>query len=151
MECPSCKQTTSGIIEDNQLWCDKCGVSIRSNTQFVPSYNCRHAPSQQIYSRVKRFTKYLQRLAIPKVLANIYAILDLYSSFEFTWGCNRDKSKRIYFYAKPVILQFICAILGIDTTLPRLKDNLREIDQHRELAQLTKTAAFEMSTAAKFL
>ena len=150
MECPNCKQTTSGIIEDNRLWCDKCGTSIREDTQFVPSYNTRYAPSQQIYSRVKRFTKYLQRLKIPLVLANVYAIQDLYSSFEFTWGCNREKSKRIYFYAKPVILNFICKLLYIETELPCLKDHLREIDQYQELAILTNTTAFEISTANKF-
>jgi hypothetical protein len=146
MECPSCKNTTPGIVEGNHLWCDKCGVSIREHVEYVPSYNSRYTPSQQVYSRVKRFLKYLHFLNVPMVLHNIHAILDLYSSFEFTWTCNREKSKRQYFYAKPVMAKIICRMLEIDVELPSLKDKSREIEQYTELAELIKTTAFQLSS-----
>ena len=111
MECPNCNEQTPGIIEENRLWCDQCGQSIRSNIQYVPSYNQRFGVIQQVYSRLKRFTKYMQVLKIPQVLADIYTILDLYSSFEFTWTCHGEMSKRVYFFAKPVMLQICCQLL----------------------------------------
>ena len=150
MECPHCKQQTPGIIDQNHLWCDKCGVSIRSHCEFVPSYNnCHYAPRQQVYSRVKRFMKFVRDLANPLVIRKFDAIVDLYSSFEFTWTCNRESSKRIYFYAKCVMLQVCCELLDVKTELPKLKDRTREIDQHRELNILSKTEAFKVSTESR--
>ena len=146
MECPNCKEQTPGIIEGNHLWCNHCGVAIRSQCQYVPSYGNRHSCTKQIYSRVKRFTKYLQGLANPNILSEIHAILDLYSSFEFAWSCNKTSSVRIYFFAKPVMVQAICSLLDIETDTPSLKDKLREVIQHEELKNLQNTAAWKMST-----
>jgi len=78
-------------------------------------------------------------------ISNLPDILDLYSSLEFTWGCYKKKSKRIYFFAKPVMLQVCCGLLGMDTSsLPRLKDKTREKEQHEELASLQKTQAWSL-------
>lgn len=152
MECPTCKAQTSGIIDDNYLWCDKCGTAIRSNVEFIPSYlNTHNAPRQQIYNRRKRFMKYIQSLGIKPVLTNIHAILDLYSSFEFAWVVHNDLSKRTYFYAKPCMLKVCCQMLEIDTplTLPSLKDKTRERDQFKELKELRSTQAWFTSRGSR--
>ena len=149
MECPVCKARTPGIIEDNALWCNQCGVRIQANTEFVPSYNQRYGVIQQVYSRLKRFTKYMQLLNIPEVLADVYRILDLYSSFEFTWTCNRKMSRRIYFFAKPVMLRMCCKLLHIECALPGLKDKMREREQYCELLALMETATFKISIQTK--
>ena len=144
MECPDCK--VYGIVDDNHLWCPQCGRCLREQVSFLPSYQNNHnAPRQQIYNRRKRFMRYIQSLAIPLVLQNIHAILDLYSSFEFSWVVHNDLSKRTYFYAKPCMLKICCHMLEIDCTLPSLKDKTRERDQFEELEKLTRTQAWHLS------
>ena len=150
MECPSCKEQTCGVVESNHLWCDKCGTAIRSDVEFLPSYQNNHnAPRQQVYNRRKRFTKYIQSLRLQPVLANIHAILDLYSSFEFSWVVHNDLSKRTYFYAKPCMLKVCCNMLEIDTPLPSLKDKTRERDQFQELKELRTTQAWSISRGSR--
>lgn len=150
MECPSCKAQTCGILDDNHLWCDKCGCAIRSQVEFLPSYqNCHNAPRQQVYNRRKRFLKYIQSLALPPVLNNIHAILDLYSSFEFAWVVHNDLSKRTYFYAKPCMLKVCCEMLKIDCNLPSLKDKFRERDQFKELKEMRSTQAWFTSRGCR--
>ena len=150
MECPTCKEQTCGIIDDNHLWCDKCGCSIRSDVEFIPSYQNNHnAPRQQIYNRRKRFTKYVQSLGLKDVLANIHAILDLYSSFEFAWVVHKNLSKRVYFYAKPCMLKVCCRMLEIYTPLPGLKDKNRERDQFEELKELQTTQGWHTSRGSR--
>ena len=147
MDCPHCQQRTPGIVEQNHLWCDQCGVSIRKQCEYVPSYNNQHAAArQQIYSRVKRFTKYAQQMCRdkPQVMFQMQKILDTYSSFEFTWVCHKDQSKRVYFFAKPVMLQACCKLLKIKSELPSLKDKNREKDQHAELDALQTTITWKM-------
>jgi hypothetical protein len=150
MECPSCKAQTCGIVDANHLWCDQCGVAIRSQVEFLPSYqNCHNAPRQQIYNRRKRFMKYIQSLSIAPVLRNIHAILDLYSSFEFAWVVHNNLSKRTYFYAKPCMLKVCCQMLEIECTLPSLKDKTRERDQFQELKELRSTQAWFTSRESR--
>jgi len=144
MECSSCGQLTPGIIDDSSLWCDKCGTCLKTQVEWVHSYDqLKRASRQQVYCRVKRFTKWVRQVC-PQI-SNLPDILDLYSSLEFTWGCYKKKSKRIYFFAKPVMLQVCCGLLGMDTSsLPRLKDKTREKEQHEELASLQKTQAWSL-------
>ena len=145
MQCKHCSKQTSGIIEGNQLWCDNCGASIRAHFEYVQSFQNRHdMPRHQIYSRLKRFTKWVQKLERKDLLKSIYKILDLYSAFEFAWILNKDKSTRTYFYAKCVMLQVCMELLGLQPSLPHLKDRCRELDQKLELAALCKTHQFEM-------
>ena len=153
MECPHCHEKTPGINDNNHLWCDQCGVSMRKQFQYVASYNNQHsAPRQQIYSRVKRFTKYAQRMCHdkPEVMRHMQAILDTYSSFEFTWICHKNQSKRIYFFAKPVMLQACCKMLNIKSELPGLKDKNREKDQHGELDALQDTVSWKLVYSSRF-
>lgn len=146
MECPSCKETTSGIIDEASLWCDRCGSCIRVNYEFVTGFQNTHAaPRLQVYCRAKRFTKYIQAncVAMPEVMQRIYDIVDLYSALEFSWCCNRKLSNRIYFFAKSVMLRYCCALLSLSTSrLPRLKDRNREITQCKDLEALVETATF---------
>lgn len=147
MECPSCKVSTPGIIEGNHLWCDKCGTAIRADYQFVADFNNPHsAPRQQLYSRVRRFTKYVRRTCaqVPRVLESFGYILDIYSSYEFAWSCHKQLSKRIYFFAKPVMLQACCQLLGIEADLPSLKDKSRELDQHVDLQKIRNSVTWDM-------
>ena len=146
MECPSCHETTSGIIEEASLWCDKCGNRIRDNYEFVTGFNNKHsAPRQQVYCRAKRFTKYIQtKCNVPEVKLHIYDIVDVYSALEFTWCCHRALSERIYFFAKPVMLKFCCAVLQLPLHdgLPALKDKSREETQYQDLMALADTPTF---------
>ncbi len=146
MECPACKETTSGIIEESSLWCDRCGSCIRMNYEYVTGFQNSHAaPRQQVYCRAKRFTKYIQSrcMGLPTVMQHIYDIVDLYSTLEFSWCCNRVLSKRIYFFAKPVMLRYCCVLLQVTTEgLPSLKDRNREITQFKDLVALTETPTF---------
>jgi len=148
MECSRCHQQTPGILEGNHLWCDQCGVSIRAQCEFVPSFHNKHsAPRQQIYCRAKRFTKYVQTTCSdePDIMQHIHDILDLYSSFEFTWCVHKVLTKRIYFFAKPVMLQYCCELLKIKSqNMPCLKDKNREIDQMKELKNLRNTPSWQM-------
>ena len=145
MDCPHCKRSTPGIIDENRVWCNRCGTSIRQQFEFVPDYNNPHsAPRQQLYSRVRRFTKYIQKMCKGKaeVLESVGRILDIYSTYEFVWCCHKDLSRRIYFFAKPVMLQACCEVLDIKAELPSLKDKNREIDQHRDLKKLRDSVAW---------
>ena len=148
MECKHCGEKTPGILESNHCWCNHCGVSMETQIQYVPSYNNIHsAPRQQIYCRAKRFTKFVQRTCMEKqeVMSHIQKIVDLYSSFEFIWGSHKKLTKRIYFFAKPVMLKHICDLLFIKSeNLPCLKDKNREIDQISELKKLRKTLAWKL-------
>ena len=146
MECPSCHESTPGIIDECSLWCDKCGAQIRENYVFVTGFQNRHsAPRQQIYCRAKRFTKYVQKhcRAMRHILRNINDIVDLYSALEFAWCCHRSLSKRIYFFAKPVMLKYCCVLLQLSLEgLPELKDRNREIDQFEDLCSIKGTPTF---------
>jgi hypothetical protein len=146
MECPSCHAQTPGIIDESSLWCDKCGTCIRANYVFVVGYHNRHtAPRQQIYCSAKRFTKYVQKhcSSMKHIMEDVNDIIDMYSSLEFAWCCHRSLSKRIYFFAKPVMLKFCCALLELSLEgLPKLKDKNREVVQFQDLLSLQGTPTF---------
>ena len=136
MICQHCNTETCGIQDEVHLWCDNCGRALRDSPVYVTGYCQSHSFKNQIYSRRKRFGKYLRSVCHnSSVLHSFYDILDLYSRFEFTW--IRSDSKRIYFFAKPVMLRFCCEMLGLCTdNLPSLKDKNRIKEQARELSIL---------------
>ena len=145
MECPHCTKQTPGIVDGNQLWCSQCGTAIRPHFEYVQSFQNRHdMPRQQVYSRLKRFTKWIQKMNRKDLLKHIYDILDLYSAFEFAWILHKEKSVRSYFYAKPVMLQVCTEMLGLQPSLPHLKDHSRELDQKMELEAMVKTKEWEL-------
>ena len=148
MECPACHQQTPGIIDESSLWCDKCGARIREHYVFVVGYGNRHsAPRQQVYCRAKRFTKYVQKhcASMKHIMEAINDIVDLYSALEFAWCCHRSLSKRIYFFAKPVMLKFCCALLELNLQgLPKLKDKNRELVQFQDLSNIKDTPTFRV-------
>ena len=141
MICDSCSTDVYGMNEDNAIWCESCGACMQNCTEFVTGYSQAHSSRTQIYCRVKRFGKYVSRVTADySVLQHYNELLDIYSCFEFAWQHNRDKSKRTYFYAKPVLLKKCCEIMKLKTQkLPALKDCNRERDQFEELCQLQQT------------
>ena len=136
MICPHCNTETFGVQDDVNLWCDCCGNILRDSPVWVTGYCQSHSRKNQIYSRRKRFGKYIRSVCRkPSVLHKIYDILDLYSKFEFVW--TNSESNRIYFFAKPVMLRYCCEALGLETDdLPSLKDKNRVKEQAEELSNL---------------
>ena len=136
MICPSCNTETFGVQDEVNLWCDCCGNVLQESPVWVTGYCQSHSCKNQIYSRRKRFGKYLRTVCHnSSVLQSFYDILDLYSRFEFIW--TKSASSRIYFFAKPVMLRHCCEILKISTdNLPSLKDKNRIKEQARELRTL---------------
>ena len=151
MHCSFCNTDTSGIRDGNCIWCDGCGHALKSEIQFVTGYCQSHSCRTQVYCRVKRFGKYISKICHDySVLQRYHDILDLYSCFEFAWIRNRMISKRIYFFAKPVMLKVCCNLLKLETQdMPRLKDKLRELEQKNELMSLKETAAWRGMHAIK--
>ena len=149
MQCPNCG-TVGGIQDGNHHWCDECGSCIRDEIQYVTGYCQSHFSRSQIYCRVKRFGKYISKACQdPTVLSQYYDILDLYSCFEFAWQRHLGDSKRIYFFAKPVMLKVCCSLLGIEADLDGLKDKNREQDQLRELSCLQASAEWQSMLEVK--
>ena len=113
---------------------------MREQMRFVTGYCQSHSCRTQVYCRVKRFGKYVSRVANQySVLQHYNDLLDLYSCFEFAWN-RSTTSNRIYFFAKPVMLKLCCELLKLKpTNIPRLKDKLRELEQIRELMLLKET------------
>ena len=148
MRC-KCGTETHGIHEENGLWCESCGASLGVGPVFVVGYCQSHSRRNQVYSRRKRFGKYIQRVVENRAtLRHYYKILDLYSQYEFVWMST--PSERKYFFAKPVMLKVCCEVLGLDTEgLPSLKDRNREADQARQLESLRATDCWQQSYAMK--
>ena len=48
------------------------------------------------------------------------------------------------FFAKPVMLQACCQLLGIEADLPSLKDKNRELDQHVDLQKIRNSVTWDM-------
>ena len=143
MNCQNCNTETTGIQDGSHLWCTNCGSNIQHNPQFVTGYSQSHQCKSQIYSRRKRFRKYIQQVC-PSVLQ--YKVLDLFSNIEFCW--TKSPSRRIYFFAKPVMVQFCCNALGISGDLPCLKDKHRENDQLAELGSLLNGPVWKKYTGS---
>ena len=144
-----CGTETHGIQEDNGLWCETCGASLGMGPRFVVGYCQSHSRRNQVYSRRKRFGKYLQEVVDDvRILRAYYRILDLYSQYEFVW--MGTPSTRKYFFAKPVMLKGCCQVLGLPTDdLPSLKDKNREIEQAKQLESLRATTCWQQSYAMK--
>lgn len=152
MRC-TCGTETHGIQEENGLWCESCGASLGEGAVFVVGYCQSHSRRNQVYSRRKRFGKYVLSVVHNKtILRAYYKILDLYSQYEFVWMAT--PSERKYFFAKPVMLKVCCAVLDLCSEadlgrLPSLKDRNREADQARQLESLRATECWRQSYAMK--
>ena len=151
MLCPNCSTEVWGIRDDNAIWCDNCGTAIKEDVQYVTGYCQSHACRTQPYCRVKRFGKYITKVTNDtSVLQHYHTILDLYSCFEYAWQRNLDKSTRVYFYAKPVLLRLCCDLLKLEPqNLPALKDKQRENDQIQELGWLRSLDCWQSMYAVK--
>ena len=62
-------------------------------------------------------------------------ILCMYGRLEFAWNCLREK-KRKYFFSQKVVMYFILKILGIDLTVPLLKNADRTKEQLQSMCKL---------------
>ncbi len=147
MECHSCGITNTGIMEMNNIWCTNCGISMKAAPMYVVGYDNQHyCPKQQVYNRLKRFSKWtLDRVERKDILSAMRQIMDYFTCYEFVWHMHKDLTKRIYFFAKPVMLKVCCKILGISIEgLPSLKDLERESDQMMQIEKLVKTSAWTM-------
>ena len=139
-------------MEMNNIWCTHCGISMRRAVKYVMGYNNQHyCPKQQVYNRLKRFSKWiLENVQRSDVRSAMRIIMSYFSCYEFTWHCNKKLTKRIYFFAKPVMLKVCCKHLGICTDgLPSLKDIERETDQMEQLTRLKKTSAWDLVFQSK--
>ena len=151
MICASCSAESTGIRDGNAIWCDNCGHVLKEDIQYVTGYCQSHSCRTQVYCRVKRFGKYIRKVCKgDSVLQRYHQIVDLYSRFEFSWLRNRHLSKRIYFFAKPVMLQMCCHELELECeNFPRLKDKNREVDQLRELTEIRASKIWDQMYGSK--
>ena len=152
MECPDCG-IVNVIHEGGHLWCSLCGTSIQEKPQYVIGYNNSHyIPRQQIYNRQKRFNKWVLVKCGHRsdVLSKMRPILDHFRCYEFTFHIRKDLTKRIYFFAKSVMLKICCEHVNVSIEgLPTLKDINREIDQKKELIEMQKTDDWKMIAISK--
>ena len=145
MECHSCGLKNVGILEMNNIWCTSCGISMKEKPQYVVGFqNQRYQPKQQVYDRLKRFSQWtFKRVDRKDVLKNMRSIMNYFSCYEFVWHVHKELTKRVYFFAKCVMLKVCCKQLGIPIEgLPSLKDLEREADQMEQLERLVKTNAW---------
>ena len=134
MECLNCKHN-GRVQSEGHEWCTNCGSQLPGSQHWVVGFQQSHFPRGQVYNRRKRFVRYLKGLGLGKaVTQKWYSILDLYSKFEFCW--TGSPSERTYFFAKPVMLKACCSLLGVEATLPGLKDKNREHVQFAELDRI---------------
>ncbi len=153
MECPECGIKVVTIHENNHLWCAICGTSCKEQPKYVVGFNNTHyIPRQQIYNRQKRFNKWVLLKCGDRadILGKMRAILNHFRCYEFTFHIRGDLTKRIYFFAKSVMLKVCCDHVGVSTEgLPTLKDINREIDQKCELEKMHKTSDWKMVAESK--
>ena len=133
MVCPYCNTAAHGICAEGIEWCPDCGTGLRLEP-FVSRWQDQLQVFKTPYNRRARFERYLNKF--PAVLQYRYAILDLFSRFEFCW--IHTGSTRKYFFSKPVMLKVCCELLQVKAVLPFLKSQTREQKQVRELQKLYK-------------
>lgn len=124
------------VINSGNVWCRNCGLLLEDMPVWTHSYaNPCHYKRSPVYSRIKRFIQYLQKINKDEVNENVNDILDVFSLIEFQWALQ-EHDKRKYFYNRYVVLYFIAKILGLDIKLRTLKDSERVKDQIQELCEL---------------
>ena len=135
MACPSCKSDDK-ILEENTVWCKSCGHELESAPQWLHTYATpSHYKRFPVYSRIKRFLEYVQKLNKPILFEYYVNILDIFSMIEFQWAM-RNQTKRKYFYNKYVVLYFIVRKLQLEIDVRTLKDKERVDNQVHELSVL---------------
>ena len=86
----------------------------------------------------KRFAKTLKSMKSEIIGRNTEAILNVYSSLEFSWNVSQEKTRK-YFFSQKVILFFILDKLNIKLEVPVLKNKDRTEQQLGRMQELRKT------------
>ena len=134
MSC-SCENSNSVVFE-NYLTCTSCGLCSEYRPTYVMSYNNPRVHYRKCYySRIKRFQKKMREMKSELIGKYSEEILCLYGRLEFAWNCSREK-KRKYFFSQKVVMYFILKILGIDLTVPLLKNADRTKEQLQSMCKL---------------
>ena len=123
MTCPECKGD-SFVVENNSKWCTGCGLEIESHVQWTYTYSLAHHHRRlPVYSRMKRFRQWLERMSNEVIKENISDIVDVCSLIEFGWQAG--EKKRTYFFNKNCLLFFVLKELGLSVQVKTLKDEER--------------------------
>ncbi len=123
MTCPGCESTNS-IHVDNYKTCTDCGRMYVYQPVYTSGYSGQQRPfRKQYYSRIKRFIKRLQDINDSTLNSYNEEILYIYADLEFIW-INSLKQRK-YFFSQKVVLFFILEYLGIEVTVPVLKNKDR--------------------------
>ncbi len=150
MECPHCHRG-QGVVDGNFVWCNSCGVCLKEEITWVTSYSQPRPTRQQEYSRVKRFQTWVAKIR-PQLVADLVTLTEWYNCYETAWKAHLNMTPRIYFFCKPVMLQVICAHVGLPTDdLPCLKDKQRERDQWKSLEILRSTPTWNWISQVRTL
>ena len=135
--CKTCGSDRNVVIE-NYVTCIDCGTQNDYQPKYVQGYATPHAyQRRQYYSRIKRFAKTLKMMKSDVIGNNTEAILNTYSSLEFSWNVNQEKTRK-YFFSQKVILFFILEKLGIELKVPVLKNQERTEQQLERMQELQK-------------
>ena len=129
-----CCEAQTAVI-DGFEWCCGCGKEQRRRCEWVSSYNCpSHYRRYPVYSRTKRFNRYLLELCDDSLFTHYNDIMDMFGKIEFLWGMF--KKKRLYFFNKSCVLSFIVHTLQLDYDIKTLKDQARVDTQFASMTEL---------------
>ena len=133
--CTECGGTEFAVIE-NWNTCLSCGLQGRYTPRYYTSYALpRHEYRRQYYSRAKRFTKVLKNMRSEIIADRFECILQMYSILEFLWNMKPNKTRK-YFFSQKMVLWFILKHLGIQLTVPVLKNKDRGMEQILAMSKL---------------
>ena len=129
---------TDSIVVDNYDTCLGCGNMMKYKPKWVTTYACPQFFYRKCYySRIKRFQKKLLEMKSDVIGEWTEEILSVYSAIEFKFNMNPNKERK-YFYSQKVVLFFIIARLGIDLSVPVLKNPDRTKTQLKSMTELLK-------------
>ena len=133
--CTECNGTDFAVIE-NWNTCLSCGLQGRYTPRYYTSYALPMAEfRRQYYSRAKRFTKVLKNMKSEVIASWFENIMQMYSRLEFRWNMKVDKIRK-YFFSQKMVLWFILERLGIQLSVPVLKNKERGALQIHSMEKL---------------